>query len=162
MHHLGQGLGRRKSIWEALHVDFPLLITLLILLGFGLMVLYSATDGNMGQMSRQVALIVVALMTMLFMAQIEMRILRRWSIWMYLGGLILLVAVIFMGSIGGGSPLAGLALAAPFPAIGSDEGGLAHDHRRLFFAACTTPPIQTCFLVTGSGHGAGCPDCHSA
>jgi len=103
MHHLGQGLGRRKSIWEALHVDFPLLIALLILLGFGLMVLYSATDGNMGQMSRQVALIVVALMTMLFMAQIEMRILRRWSIWMYLGGLILLVAVIFMGSIGGGA-----------------------------------------------------------
>lgn len=100
---IGQDLGRRKSIWEVLHIDFPLLIALLILLGFGLMVLYSATDGNMAQMTRQAAFIVLSLVVMGVVAQIDMRIFRRWSMWLYLGGLILLVAVIFMGSVGGGA-----------------------------------------------------------
>lgn len=100
---IGQDLGRRKSIWEILHIDFPLLIALLILLGFGLMVLYSATDGNMAQMTRQAAFIVLSLVVMGVVAQIDMRIFRRWSMWLYLGGLILLVAVIFMGSVGGGA-----------------------------------------------------------
>lgn len=96
-------LGRRKSLWEILHIDFPLLVALLILLGFGLMVLYSATDGNMALMRRQVAFIILSIFSLLIFAQIEMRILRRWSLWMYLAGLGLLVAVIFMGSTGGGA-----------------------------------------------------------
>ena len=100
---IGQGLGRRKSVWEYLHVDLPLLVALTILLGFGLMVLYSATDGNLVLLRRQVAFIVVSLVAMLLLAQIEMRILRRWAPWMYLAGLGLLVAVIFFGSTGGGA-----------------------------------------------------------
>ena len=96
-------LGRRKSLWEIIHIDFPLLIALLILLGFGLMVLYSATDGNINQMTRQVAFIIMSFIVMGAVAQIDMRILRRWAIWLYLGGLILLVAVIFKGSVGGGA-----------------------------------------------------------
>lgn len=103
MGYIGRDLGRRKSIWEVLHIDFPLLIALLILLGFGLMVLYSATDGNLSMVRRQVAFIVLSLAVMLGIAQVEMRMLRRWAPWMYLGSLGLLVAVIFFGSIGGGA-----------------------------------------------------------
>ena len=103
MGYIGKDLGRRKSVWEYLHIDFPLLVALLILLGFGLMVLYSATDGNMSMMGRQITFIIVSLGAMLFMAQLEVRILRRWAPWMYLGGMALLVAVIFYGSIGGGA-----------------------------------------------------------
>ncbi len=103
MGYIGKDLGRRKSVWEYLHIDFPLLVALLILLGFGLMVLYSATDGNVSMMGRQVTFIIVSLGTMLFMAQLDVRILRRWAPWMYLGGMALLVAVIFYGSIGGGA-----------------------------------------------------------
>lgn len=99
----GQDLGRRKSIWEILHIDFPLLTALFILLGFGLMVLYSATDGNLSQMRRQIAFIVVSLLVMLAVAQVEVRLLKRWAPWMYLGTLGLLVAVIFFGSTGGGA-----------------------------------------------------------
>ena len=51
-----EGSWRRKSVWKYLHIDFPLLVALLILLGFGLMVLYSATDGNMSMMGRQSSL----------------------------------------------------------------------------------------------------------
>ena len=103
MGYIGKDLGRRKSVWKYLHIDFPLLVALLILLGFGLMVLYSATDGNMSMMGRQITFIIVSLGAMLFMAQLEVRILRRWAPWMYLGGMALLVAVIFYGSIGGGA-----------------------------------------------------------
>lgn len=103
MGYIGKDLGRRKSVWEYLHIDFPLLVALLILLGFGLMVLYSAADGNMSMMRRQITFIIVSLGAMLFMAQLEVRILRRWAPWMYLGGMALLVAVIFYGSIGGGA-----------------------------------------------------------
>ena len=103
MGYIGKDLGRRKSVWEYLHIDFPLFVAILILLGFGLMVLYSATDGNMAMMGRQITFIIVSLGAMLFMAQLEVRILKRWAPWMYLGGMALLVAVIFYGSIGGGA-----------------------------------------------------------
>jgi len=96
-------LGQRKSLWDILHIDFPLLVALLILLSFGLMVLYSATDGNMASMRRQVSFIAVSFIVMMGIAQVEMRVLRRWSLWMYAGGVGLLVAVIFMGSTSGGA-----------------------------------------------------------
>ena len=103
MGYIGKDLVRRKSVWEYLHIDFPLFVAILILLGFGLMVLYSATDGNMAMMGRQITFIIVSLGAMLFMAQLEVRILKRWAPLMYLGGMALLVAVIFYGSIGGGA-----------------------------------------------------------
>ena len=103
MGYIGKDLGRRKSVWEYLHIDFPLLVALFILLGFGLMVLYSATDGNISMMRRQVAFIILSIFAMLFMAQVDIRILRRWSPWMYLGSMALLGLVIFYGSVGGGA-----------------------------------------------------------
>lgn len=103
MGYIGNDLGRRKSLWETLHIDFPLLTALLILLGFGLMVLYSATDANLVLMRRQVGFIIFSIFMMLVVAQVEMRILRRWAPWMYLGTLSLLVAVIFFGSTSGGA-----------------------------------------------------------
>jgi rod shape determining protein RodA len=96
-------LSRRKSIWESLHIDFPLLIALLILLGFGLMVLYSATDGNLVQLRRQVAFIILSFFAMLVVAQVDVHNLRRWAPEMYVGTVSLLVAVIFIGSAGGGA-----------------------------------------------------------
>ena len=96
-------LSQRKSIFERLHIDFPLLIVLLILIGFGLMVLYSATDGNAIQLRRQVAFIILSFVVMLVVAQIDVHKLRRWVPWMYVGTLSLLVAVIYVGSSGGGA-----------------------------------------------------------
>ena len=103
MGFVGQDLGRRKSFWETFHIDFPLLVALMILLGFGLMVLYSATDGSLPQMQRQIAFIIVSFFVMLAVAQVDVRILRRWAPWMYLGTMGLLVAVKFVGSTGGGA-----------------------------------------------------------
>lgn len=103
MGFLGQDLGRRKSFWETFHIDFPLLVALMILLGFGLMVLYSATDGSLPQMQRQIAFIIASFFIMLAVAQVDVRILRLWAPWMYLGTMGLLIAVKFVGSTGGGA-----------------------------------------------------------
>ena len=100
---VGQDLGRRKSFWETFHIDFPLLVALMILLGFGLMVLYSATDGSLPQMQRQIAFIIASFFIMLAVAQVDVRILRLWAPWMYLGTIGLLIAVKFVGSTGGGA-----------------------------------------------------------
>jgi len=100
---LGSGLERDTSIWERLHVDLPLLCTLLVLIGFGLLVLYSATDGNRSEMQRQIVFIGLAFVVMFSAAQLEMRFLQVWAPWMYLGGLGLLVAVLFIGDIANGA-----------------------------------------------------------
>lgn len=94
---VGAGLERRRSWPERLHVDVPLLCALLVVLAFGLMVLYSATNQNMTEVRRQVYFIVVAFVMMLLAAQLEMRWLRQWAPWMFLGGVVLLGAVLLFG-----------------------------------------------------------------
>lgn len=88
---------RQRSLGEILHLDLPLLCALLILTGFGLMVLYSATDGNPTEMRRQIIFICLAFSLMLVVAQVDVRIMQRWSPWMYVGSLVLLVGVLFIG-----------------------------------------------------------------
>jgi rod shape determining protein RodA len=100
---LGSGLDRYRSIWERMHIDLPLLCAIVVIICFGLMVLYSATDGNMGEMRRQVTFIGLAFCVMLGAAQLEMRFLQTWAPWMYLGGLSLLVAVLLIGDIANGA-----------------------------------------------------------
>ncbi len=92
------GLEKRVSIWERLNLDLPLLFALAVLVGFGLMVLYSATDGNQQELRRQSIFIAVAFLVMFIVAQIDVRVMRRWAPLMYLFSLGLLVAVLFIGS----------------------------------------------------------------
>jgi rod shape determining protein RodA len=99
----GMGLENRRSIWEQLNLDFPLLFALVVLIGFGLMVLYSATDGNQAQLQRQVIFIGVAFFVMFVVAQIDIRVIRRWAPLMYLFSLSLLVLVLFLGSSSNGA-----------------------------------------------------------
>ncbi len=90
-------LEKRRSIWERLNLDVPLLFALAVLTGFGLMVLYSATDGNQAEMQRQITFIALAYIVMFAVAQVDVRVMRRWAPLMYLGSLSLLVAVLFFG-----------------------------------------------------------------
>jgi rod shape determining protein RodA len=94
---VGVGLERRRSLWEKLHIDLPLLCGLLVIVSFGLMVLYSATDGNIEDVRRQAVFIGLAFCGMFFVAQLDMRIIKIWVPWMFLFGLGLLVAVLFIG-----------------------------------------------------------------
>lgn len=100
---LGAGLGRKQSWSERLHVDVPLVLALLVVLAFGLLVLYSATNANVTEMRRQVTFIGIAFIAMFTVAQFDVRWLRLWAPWMYLGGVLLLVAVLLIGEVTNGA-----------------------------------------------------------
>jgi len=100
---LGAGLERKRPWSERLHVDLPLLCALVILLGFGLMVLYSATNQNLPEVRRQVSFIGVAFIAMFTVAQLDVRWLKLWAPWMFLGGVMLLGAVLLFGEVTNGA-----------------------------------------------------------
>ncbi|MDT8408336.1 MAG: rod shape-determining protein RodA [Wenzhouxiangellaceae bacterium] len=70
---------------------------LLVLMLFGLMVLYSATDGDISMVWRQAIRLGLGLFLMFLASQIPPNWYRRWAVWVYLGGVGLLVAAIFFG-----------------------------------------------------------------
>jgi rod shape determining protein RodA len=102
---VGSGLERSRSLWERFHIDLPLLCALLVVLSFGLLVLYSATNGNMGEMKRQTAAILFSIVVMFVVAQVDVRFMQKWVPWAYAGGMLLLLAVPLFGTVAGGARL---------------------------------------------------------
>ena len=94
---------RRQGLLAVFHIDLPLLAGLLVLAGFGLIALYSASGENLAQVQRQTVRIVIALGVMLAVAQVNPTTLRRWSPWLYGIGLIMLIAVLVFGEVGKGA-----------------------------------------------------------
>ncbi|MGD2117821.1 MAG: rod shape-determining protein RodA [Chromatiales bacterium] len=88
---------------DFIHVDLPLLMGLLLLCGFGLMVLYSASGQDMGQIERQAIRLGLAFGVMLAVAQIPPSTLKRWSPLLYIIGVALLGAVLLFGEVGKGA-----------------------------------------------------------
>jgi len=91
------------SLLTRLHVDLPLLIALLLLCGYGLLVLLSATDHDPAKLDRQLVRLGIAFAVMIVVAQIPPLHLRRWAPLLYLAGVSMLVAVLFMGEVGKGA-----------------------------------------------------------
>ncbi len=94
---------RRQGLLAVFHIDLPLLAGVLMLSGFGLIVLYSASGENLAQVQRQAIRIVLALAIMLAVAQINPSTLRRWSPWLYTLGVLMLIAVLTFGEVGKGA-----------------------------------------------------------
>ena len=86
-----------------LHLDPILLRSLGLLLLAGLIVLYSATDGNWGHVMAQVVNILVALACMWLVANIPLHYLMRTALPMYVFGLVLLVGVALVGEVSHGA-----------------------------------------------------------
>ncbi|MCB1845190.1 MAG: FtsW/RodA/SpoVE family cell cycle protein, partial [Halioglobus sp.] len=96
-------LGDMARILRRLHIDGPLLGGLLLTAGFGLVVLYSAVGANMDLWISQCLRLGIALGAMFLVAQLPPDLLRRWSVWAYILGLLLLSMVLFIGEIGQGA-----------------------------------------------------------
>ncbi len=94
---------RRQGLLAVFHIDLPLLVGLLLLCGYGLIILYSASGENLAQVQRQAMRIVIALGAMLAVAQIDPTTLRRWGPWLYIAGLLMLIAVLVFGEVGKGA-----------------------------------------------------------
>ncbi len=90
-------LGRHRSIWTALHLDPILLFLLLILISGGLFVLYSGADRNLEVVKAQGIRLGVAFVVMLVFAQLDPSVFRRWAPWLYVAGVVALVAVMLVG-----------------------------------------------------------------
>jgi rod shape determining protein RodA len=94
---------RRDRLAQRLHLDFFLLLLLLALTTIGLTVLYSASGHNLASVEKQGTFFVLAFITMLIVAQIPVDFLRRSAAIAYVGGVVLLLAVMIFGDISMGA-----------------------------------------------------------
>ncbi len=78
-------------------LDPVLLFLLLLIIGFGLVVLYSASGQDMGMVNRQLIRLGVGLVVMLVISQVPPRVLRDWTPWLYGLGVALLLATLVLG-----------------------------------------------------------------
>jgi len=92
-----------RRFFAAIHIDAILLLGLLILMSVGLVAIYSAGGQEVDLIYRQVTRLGVAMIVMLVLAQIPPAFYRRVSIYGYIAGLLMLLAVLFFGDVGKGA-----------------------------------------------------------
>ncbi len=159
---------------RVLHIDFPLLGLLFLLIMVGLVILYSASNQNMGMVLRQALRLTIALGGMLVFAFVPPHKYKVWTPWLYGLGLCLLIAVIIIGKIGKGAqrwldlgvfrfqPSEIMKLAVPMMAAWYfDRKSWPIDTKALIFAAiiifvpalliAKQPDLGTALMVVASG-----------
>jgi rod shape determining protein RodA len=94
---------KEQSLSQRLHLDIPLLFGLVVICAIGLVVLYSASNQNISLVMRQGVRMLIALTLMVLVAQIPTIQLSRWSLWIYLAGVALLILVLTVGHVGKGA-----------------------------------------------------------
>lgn len=163
-----------KPTRRALHLDWPLLGLLLLLISVGLFILYSASNQNIHMIMRQMARLTLAFSVMLILSFIPPHTYKRWSPGLYLFGLVLLFAVMAMGKIGKGAqrwldlgffrfqPSEIMKLAVPMmTACYLDKKTLPLDFKSLCMAVCIIfiptlliaeqPDLGTAIMVASGG-----------
>ncbi len=91
------------TFWQYIHIDLPLLMGILFLTAIGLVILYSASSQNLVAVQQQVFRICLSLGIMFVFAQIPPTTYQRWAVWLYVMGIVLLIAVLFVGKVGKGA-----------------------------------------------------------
>lgn len=86
-----------RSQLQRVHLDPLLLLTLLVLIGFGLVVLYSAVNRDSVIFTNQLIRMGLAIVVMLIAAQLDPGFYLRWAPFIYVSGVILLLLVLLMG-----------------------------------------------------------------
>lgn len=80
-----------------IHLDPLMLVALLAIIGYGLVVLYSAVNGDSGLFTNQLIRMGLAVVAMVVAAQLHPRFYLRWAPFVYAGGVLLLVLVLLVG-----------------------------------------------------------------
>jgi rod shape determining protein RodA len=88
---------------KPLHIDLPLLGLILALIGFGMLILYSASNQDLSMIFRQSLRLAFALAIMMIFAAIPPHKYKIWTPWIFGIGLSLLIAVMLIGKIGKGA-----------------------------------------------------------
>ncbi len=90
-------LARRRGLWSYTHLDAWLLILLLMLCSYGLLILYSASGGDMDYVTRQGIRLGAGFAVMVVLAQFRPRFFAHWAPILYVIGVALLVGVLLFG-----------------------------------------------------------------
>jgi len=94
---------RTSRFLQFLHIDPVLLAGLLLLMAAGLGILYSASDGSIEVVQRQVIRLSIAFVVMFIVAQIPQHTLYLWAPWFFAFGIVLLILVLLAGDVGKGA-----------------------------------------------------------
>ncbi len=86
------------GLFFRLHIDITLLMGLIALIAVGQIILYSAGGESTALMQRQGIRLGLAIIVMLFIAQISPDTMRRWSPILFIIGTIMLIAVLLVGT----------------------------------------------------------------
>ncbi len=84
-------------------IDLVLIVSLIILISLGSITLVSATGENVVMMNNHTIHLILATVVMLGATQIPSETLNRWSIWIYIFGVLMLVLVLVQGTMGKGA-----------------------------------------------------------
>ena len=103
MRSSGQDHQKERSLWQKLHIDLPLLLGILSLMALGLFIVYSAAGQSIGIVYRQAVRLGIALVVMLVIAQIPPLSYRKWAVPVFILGILMLIAVLLFGHVGGGA-----------------------------------------------------------
>ncbi|MDC0611580.1 rod shape-determining protein RodA [Vibrio sp.] len=95
--------GQNRSFFERLHIDIPLLMGVLLVMGFGLVVMYSASGQNLVMMDKQAMRMLLALGVMVFLAQLSPRTYESLAPALFFCGVALLLGVLFFGEVSKGA-----------------------------------------------------------
>lgn len=95
--------GKTSRFLRMLHIDPVLLAGLLMLMAAGLGILYSASDGSIDVMHRQIVRLAIGIAVMFVVAQIPQQQLYIWAPWFFALGIILLILVLIAGDVGKGA-----------------------------------------------------------
>lgn len=87
----------KRSIWDKLHLDLPLLLALVCMMVASLTIVYSASGQNEAMMLRHATRMAAAVIAMIVLAQFSPATLKRLVIPLYCLGLLMLVGVILFG-----------------------------------------------------------------
>ena len=89
---------RTQGLLYRLHIDAPLMSSVVVVCALGLVVLYSAADQSTDIIIKQAIRMLVGLLAMILIAQVSPQRLERWAPLIYLVGLGLLLLVFFVGT----------------------------------------------------------------
>lgn len=89
--------GQNRSFFDRLHIDLPMLLGILLLMAFGLVIMYSASGQSLAMMDRQAMRMALSLVVMFVLAQIPPRTYEALAPLLFVSGALLLLGVLFFG-----------------------------------------------------------------
>ena len=103
LHNVASSAPQNRSWLYAWHLDSNLMQALLFLMGFGLIILYSAANESVHTVEGQLVRLSFAALVLIGVAQIPPNRLKSMAPWLFFIGLLLLMAVMATGHVGKGA-----------------------------------------------------------